>query len=269
VNLVKILCSKHYWASHDEIHRLAPFPFQFAEMQKPMTWSRVSGLRRHPSQLLHRIDNWARAASFLIMAAPAQHEAKILELEAEKARLLPSLDALIVQYQKQIPPEAATWMKREIERYIERNAAHVEKIGITGVKAMKEDFNNVINDLPSIAAQALADRAGWPHHQRHEPSRIGPREPFLDSIFRDLISTLGTVLERHGLMDTDRQYSSWEQLGGGKWRFRINPSIEPVLPDLRSRYSAGLHRLWQIERELESEKSKLVQVRAADLWDRA
>jgi hypothetical protein len=197
-----------------------------------------------------------------------QHKVRITQLEEEKGKLLPRLDSILAGFREKVPSLAADWVNEEIERRIIDKADRVEKLGLSGVRTIKNEVGNVIHDLPAVAERLLSDECSWPHRRPQTDSKQrSADDPFLNRVFRDLISTLGPVLERHQFMDDDRPHGAWQRAGNGEWRYAFNPSVD-ALPGA-SEYSAGVARLQSIEKELVAEKQGLAKARAKDLWDKA
>ena len=92
------------------------------------------------------------------------------------------------------------------------------------------------------------------------------KEFFFDRVFRDLISTAGPVLEKHNLMGNRGSHSYWQRVKTG-WRYGMNPSIDPIAPEISEEYMKGLDRLRELKRKYSSEKKGLAEVRAQTLWD--
>src|SRR6266542_3462834 len=147
-----------------------------------------------------------------------RHEAEIRRLEEARAKLLLQLDSLVGQFEENVPAAAAVWIHQEVQRRIAEKAEQIENMGLSGVKAFKTDVEAVIEELPKQAHRSVGDRVNWPHRRGQPGSGTGPsQEGFSDRVFRDLISTLGAVLETHHLMDDPRKYPIWERVGDGKW----------------------------------------------------
>jgi hypothetical protein len=203
------------------------------------------------------------------MRSAEDHEKKIKQLEEEQSKLLPHLDTLMSQYKARIPAVAADWIKREVKQRIEDHAEQIEKLGLEGVRTIKRQMEAVIKDLPAVANQLLSDPSRWPHRQSSSASSKSAKgELRPDEAAREMISTLGPLLDRHKLLEKDRAYPSWK-CTGGKWQYTINLWIDHPLPEIMSEYWAGFHRLRKIDDELETEKKNLALARAKNLWDQA
>ena len=198
-----------------------------------------------------------------------QRQVRIREVEEELRLLSERLDSLVEHFKALVPTAAATWIRQEFGRGIKDNAEHIEELGVAGVKLIKEDMEHLIRGLPMTCDELLRNRSAWAHHDDESLTRTnGNKEFFLDRVFRDLISTAGTVLEKHNLLGNGGNHSYWQRVQTG-WRYGMNPSIDPVAPEVADEYVKSLDRLREIKFQHASEKKGLAEVRAQTLWDSA
>jgi hypothetical protein len=196
-----------------------------------------------------------------------QSKIRMYELEDELKALSVRLDFLVEQFRMLVPGVAATWIRQEFGRGIKDNAEQIQELGVSGVKIIKDDMERVIHALPTVCGELLHNRSAWAHYS--DESLAPPsvhKEFFLDRIFRDLISTAGPVLEQHNLLGNRATHSYWQRVKEG-WRYGMNPSIDPVAPEISEEYMKGLDRLRKIKLQHASEKKGLAEVRAQTLWD--
>jgi hypothetical protein len=204
-----------------------------------------------------------------IVGEAEQHQTKIQELETEWQALLIRLDFLVERFKDLAPGAAASWIRLEFERGIKDNAEQIQELGVAGVKVIKLDMGRLINDLPGLCHELLQDRSSWAHHENESPARSNiQKEFFFDRVFRDLISTAGSALESHNLLENRGPHSYWQR-GKGGWRYAMNPSLGPVAPDLCDEYMKGLHRLREIKLQHAFEKKGLAEAHAKSLWETA
>ena len=200
------------------------------------------------------------------MVEAEERQTRIVELEEEWETLARRLDFLVEQFMQQVHGAAANWIQQEFTRGIRDNAEQVQELGPAGVRVIKNDMEFLIKALPSACAELLHDRASWAHYDDESLlRRNGPKEFFLDRIFRDLISTAGPVLERHNLLGNRGNHSYWQRVKNG-WRYGMNTS-EPVTPEIAEEYKKGLERVREIKLKHATEKKHLAEVRAQTLWD--
>jgi hypothetical protein len=196
-----------------------------------------------------------------------QRQSRVRVLEDEWSALSVRLDLLVEHFKTLVPTAAGTWIRQEFGRGIKDNAEHVQELGVSGVKLIKDDMEHLIRDLPAVCANLLKNRSGWAHHEDESLARPGVhKEFFLDRLFRDLISSAGPVLEKHNLLGNRGSHSYWQRIKDG-WRYGMNPSIDPVEPDVTDEYVKGLHRIRELKLQHATEKKGLAEVRAQTLWD--
>jgi hypothetical protein len=202
-----------------------------------------------------------------LMDETEQRQSRVRELEEGCQAVSTRLDFLVERFMTLVPTAAATWIRQEFGRGIKDNAEHVEGLGVLGVKAIKDDMEHLIKELPRVCAALLRDRSSWAHHEAELPARSSVhKEFFLDRVFRDLISTAGAVLERHELLGNRGSHFYWQRVKEG-WRYGMNPSIDPVEPELSDEYRKGLQQLREIRLRYATERKGLAEVRAQNLWD--
>jgi hypothetical protein len=169
-----------------------------------------------------------------------------------------------------LPETAAEWIEREMQWRVRDNSAHIEKLGLEDVRQLKTEVSEVVQKLPAVAENLLGDKSRWPH--RRAPSARDPSgESFFDNVIREMASTLGPVLERHGLIqDAPGHVSSWQRVGGAKWRYAISLGLEKdELSEVSSAYHNMFLRLKRVEESLGSERTAASQQRAQELWDKS
>ena len=195
-----------------------------------------------------------------------QRQSRVRVLEDECRALSARLDLLVEHFRTLVPKAAATWIRQEFGRGIKDNAEHVQNLGVSGVKLIKDDMEHLIHELPSFCADLLKNRSTWAHHEDESPRPGVKKEFFLDRLFRDLISSAGPVLERHNLLGNRGSHSYWQRVKDG-WRYGMNPSIDPIAPDVTEEYVKGLDRIRELKLQHATEKKGLAEVRAQTLWD--
>lgn len=180
----------------------------------------------------------------------------------EKVRLFASL----------LPAAAETWIRTEVQRKIEESSSKVEEMGILPLKQLKTDLTDLISGLPDICAKAVENEQLWPHKisifsNVHNSSAGGS---YFADVFRNVISHLGNILDKHGLLKPKREQSqSWEKISLTEWRYCINPGFdERNFPPLVSYRTLRANHI-QVTAELERMRQEFSKAKAREMWESA
>lgn len=199
-------------------------------------------------------------------------EAEVLQLNTQIAQLSSQLDAKMGAFAASLPAVAATWMTKETKDRIECNAAKVNAAGLDKVREIKSDLGALIATLPEKCENAIAHESDWPHRRvaatAQSTERQSDREYYFISVFRDVISHLGGILDRHGLLvEPFGRHPSWTRSVDGNFRYGINPGFEPHTLQSVAEYNVLLIHLRSIVGELERKQDELARAKATELWD--
>ena len=197
---------------------------------------------------------------------------EIIALEEQRAARIWQLDALIHAFQKRLPSIAEPWIRREVERRIERHPDRVARLGIEKLRILKGKLNLLISELPEIVKEACSDTQDWPHYRAKDTSGYGQyrNEPFFNKAFRNVISHVGAILDEFGLLaEPEGRVPSWKKTPNGKFAYVVNPrfeshSIRPVeeFRELEKEYEA-------LVAKLRGKREELAIAKAKELWDAA
>jgi len=195
---------------------------------------------------------------------------KELEQRERKMSLLQSqMDNLYNQIKGTMPAAAASWMKLHIEGKIESNPEIVQSLGIERLTKLKAKLKDLIDKLPVIVAAEFQDRTKWPHHIEVKESDYltYQSEPYLNQIFRNVISNLGILLYEVDLIQESKSFvPSWERIGQNRFRYAINTGM----PDIGDRdYNKLLLEYKSLSIKLSEIRNKLSESKAKEMWDKA
>jgi len=222
------------------------------------------------------------------------------ELEERRASLASQMDNLYRAILEAMPNEAAAWMDREVESKITENPDHVQSMGMKKLAELKLQLGKLKERLPQFVASEFKDRSRWLHHleikeetlllemsfdsiieeywlhhletkeetgQRRDEERI---EPYPNEAFRNVISTLGTLLDQYGLLKNDRgQYSTWKKAAEGQFRYSINPGYGMNPNSSLRQYFELVKNYGELSKQIDSTRKKLSEARAKELWNKA
>ena len=207
------------------------------------------------------------------MTSSRQIEEEIEQREVALDSLTARLDTKIEEFAAELPQAVEAWMKGELKRAIENNAEQVNASGVEPLRAVKADLVSLIKRLPEICKDAIGKPEDWPH--RHverdtQQRQARAREPFFHAVFRSAISSLGTLLNKHHLIQPSPGcVSTWKHLGSERFRYAINPGFDGL--DLASvtQYNELMKSYTSEKRSLSTKRDELAKVRARELWKEA
>ena len=199
-------------------------------------------------------------------------EAEIALITAQRDAFVTKLDALVVQFQNELPSLATPWINREVERRIEDHPDVVEKLGVARLKTLKGKVADLIASLPQVVKKETSDKRTWPHYQAPDTTGYGrnKEEPYFNKSFRTVISQLGAVLDEFGLLSEPKGYvPSWERVGMGMFRYAINPGFECLSTETLNEYSRASKEYRALLDKLAAIQAEHAKTKAKELWDSA
>lgn len=200
--------------------------------------------------------------------------AQIRLLEANLESKRSRMDGMVVSSRSAIATAAASWMNHELKRRIEENPTVVTALGIERLRELKADVARTVAKLPEVIVLETSAPEVWQHRKPKAPGDDGyshiHEETIFALTFRAAISTLGAVLERYGLLASDKgQYSSWKNLGAGKFRYGINPGIDANSLGLAAEYGALMKEVRSERDNISRQQVEFEKAKARELFESA
>jgi hypothetical protein len=198
------------------------------------------------------------------------------DLERKRSSLVSQMGKLYADIQAAMPSEAAAWMDQEVERRITENPDHVESLGVKKLAELKSNLAKLKQRLPQLVASEFKDKNRWLHHAEAGSETVPQRnreriEPHPHEAFRNVISTLGALLDEYGLLRKDRgaYYSTWKKEAEGQFRYSINPGYGENSKSGLKQYFELANDYGAITGQIQLTQQKLSEAKAKELWDRA
>lgn len=190
---------------------------------------------------------------------------ELQEHEQKRSFLLLQMDSLCHDIQTAMPAAAASWMQGEVERKVRANPKVVQSHGVDRLRELKAKLKNLIENLPNIVAVEFREKGVWPHHTAIHPNSVG--EPYLNRVFRYVVSHLGDLLEEFDLID---EYpASWERVRHKYWRYVIDLGLHH-LPELKiDEYKVLFDEYKSLEYKIDNIQKSLAEAKAMELWEKA
>jgi uncharacterized coiled-coil protein SlyX len=198
---------------------------------------------------------------------------EIEQYEQKMSALMSQMDNLYREIQDAMPTAAASWMSKEVERRIKDNPDAAQSLGIEKLRELKSKLKALTEKLPEIVAAEFQDRGRWPHHIEWKEIGSSNRQgegSHLNSVFRNVISNLGGLLDEFGLTkETKAGIPSWERTGQKQFRYAINPGTDN-LPESKMRdYGKLFSEYTTLSTKINSCRRSLSEAKAKELWDEA
>ncbi len=197
-------------------------------------------------------------------------EAELAELEKEAAPIILQLDAYVEEFAKAVPALATKWITRETERQIERNADRLPGLGKPRLSTLKEELAALITHLPESCTSAVASRESRPHNRLvvRMGVPLGSSAYFSDA-YRTVVSHLGALLARAGLLPERGRDPTWESAGSGDYRYRISTGFESLRIPSVTEYEKLYGQFHKLALRMEDKRKALTHARARELWESA
>lgn len=199
-------------------------------------------------------------------------EASIVELERKLHQMNKVLDEQLKNISFFVLSKfARSWIEAEVRRKIEANAVLISKVGVEKLRELKTDLLMLTKNLAQLAEDAIADERRQLHNEkikRNVENVSHAIKNYLESAFRVLVSNLGALLEKYGLIsDPTSSVISWESDDGGVFRYQLKLEVDLQKNSYVLNYEKSLKEQWEMSSELAVKREELIRARAGELWD--
>ena len=162
---------------------------------------------------------------------------EIEQYQQKAGSLISHMDGLCIKIRDAMPIAAASWINKEVERQIIEKSDIVQSLGIEKLKELKNRLKNLTEKLPEIVKVEIEDRSKWPHYTETLKTTVPVGEPYFNKVFRNVISSLGSILNEFGLIiEVGPFYTSWQRSSNGGYYYAINVGPE-TMPEEISEYN--------------------------------
>jgi hypothetical protein len=205
------------------------------------------------------------------MKSRAELEAELQSVEQQIAPASGKLDDLIKQFAGSVASEVRDWIKNEAIRQMEDNHAKVNEAGADFVRTFKADVTALLNNAEAICVSALGPKDRWPHHKdlQQQDLYTSSQNDFFSDVFKRAISSLGKVLETHGLINDYTQNNSWRRASTKGYEYTYHPGFDGRKYEEISIYRELLRTHWELKQSASRAKVSIEKAKTRDLWDEA
>lgn len=205
------------------------------------------------------------------MKSRAELEAELQKVEQQIAPAPKRLDDLIEQFSVSVAPEVREWIKKEAIRQMEDNHTKVNDAGVDFVKGFKAGVTALLDNIDTLCVDALGPKDQWPHHKdiQQQDLYASSQSHFFSDVFRRAISSLGKVLDEHGLINDRAQNNSWRRASVKGYEYAYHPGFDGRKYEEISTYRELLRTHWELKQSVSSIKVSIEKAKTRDLWDEA
>lgn len=200
----------------------------------------------------------------------AQIEQADREVEAQKSKL----DELGAAYVQQAKMHLPGFFRDWIDRIVKAKVEVAERLGVDGLRGMKQEFNEFIGRIPSLVDEAMPKADEWwhrgtlpddPYPQSHDV--LTRRGDGIERRLRAVLKPFGAILVRHGFAEIGHQ-KDWEgPLEGPSYKYGIGLP-EPINQAL-GQYATAFRTLVEKNMRFTGLLKQRRERDAKNLWDQA
>lgn len=196
-------------------------------------------------------------------------------LEQTHERDRANLDTILSSLADQIVPAADHFIVEHVEEAIKASPDVVQKLGLDGLRKLKSEYNSLREQVPNLVRQELGSSDQWPHRRENPLETSTPRdrsrihEDHPRATFRAVVSHVGSLLDRFGLLKEPPGHSPRWSREGGRIRYSIGLPISNDLANAIEVYQKALVALSKLNDDIRRTSKELEEAKAKELWDQA
>lgn len=188
-------------------------------------------------------------------------ENQLEELEKKEKLLKTELNDTLVIIKEKYPDLGRKWIDIHIKSEIRDKHEHFNGMDEVEVKKMKKEVDELKGKLENSFKEMFINSKDLPHEE----------------IFRKVVSNLGSILFKYGLLRQGdlNSYSTWEKSSNEQFRYGINlgldhnPEYESILPrSVDKKYIEVYKELDDVSKKIKNYKKQISEAKADDRWNR-
>ena len=196
------------------------------------------------------------------------------ELNVVEGQITPAslrLDELVKEFSEAVIPDVRAWVKKEAMREMEENHTKVNEAGGDFVARYKADVFALLENMDETTRISLGQRETWPHNveiSQHD-SYPSSQNNFFSAVFKRAVSSLGKVLDAHGLINERGQNPSWRRQGSRGFEYVYHSGFDGKKYESIATYEELLRRHLELKQSALRLKVEIEKAKTRDLWDEA
>ncbi|MGA2138544.1 MAG: hypothetical protein ABSH14_06755 [Verrucomicrobiia bacterium] len=172
---------------------------------------------------------------------------------------------------------ALDWGKKRAEKICEESPDLILALGMTGLKALKNDLRKLDASIPMIVAECLGGEQYWPDCTLPDAR---PRDAWVASNLKEsftkefqtqlrcVLGAIGNVLIEHNVVRVeDPKVPEWEKWADGHVQYAGTINESEALRQAVENYCAEIKDLVEITSSVMEARYKKTQAEARSLWD--
>jgi hypothetical protein len=198
-------------------------------------------------------------------------EADLKEAERQLSPISDQLDSLVKQFSESVVPDVKNWVKNEAIRNLEENHTKVNEAGAEFVRTYKADVAALLENMDAVCMTALGPKDKWPHNKELEQQDLytSSNNDFFSDVFRRAISSLGKVLDTHGLINGYANNSSWRRAPSKGYEYAYHSGFDARNYGSIPTYRELLRRHWELKQCVSRLRVEIEKAKTRDMWDEA
>lgn len=198
-------------------------------------------------------------------------EADLKEAERQLSPISDQLDGLVKQFSESVVPDVKNWVKNEAIRNLEENHTKVNEAGAEFVRNYKADVASLLENMDAVCITALGPKDKWPHNKELQQQDLytSSGNDFFSDVFRRAISSLGKVLDTHGLISGNANNNSWRRVPSRGYEYAYHSGFDGRSYESISTYRELLRRHWELKQSVSRLKVEIEKAKTRDMWDEA
>ena len=205
------------------------------------------------------------------MKSRTELEAELEKVERQLTPTTKELDELLKQFAISVVPEVKEWIKKEAIRQMEESYVKVNESGVDYVRNFKADVTALLETIDTTCLSALGPNDRWPHNKELQQQDLyaSSQNDFFSDVFRRSVSSLGRILDTHGLLSDQKQNSSWRRATAKGYEYAYHTGFDGRKYDEVSSYRELLRKHWELKQSASRLKVDIEKAKTRDLWDEA
>ncbi|WP_256647483.1 hypothetical protein [Stenotrophomonas maltophilia] len=202
------------------------------------------------------------------MNARTDVESQLEGVEGKLASASSRLDQLVLDFALSIAPDVSSWIEQAAVRKLEENHEKVNAGGLEFVRMFKADVTELSARATAICEEAIGKQDQWPHHRDLvESDFYSSRTDFFGAIYKRAVSSLGDVLNKHGLIGA--RDGSWQRVRASHYEYAYHTGFDARKYEEVEAYRLLLREHFALKSEVARLVAEIQKAKARALWDEA
>lgn len=203
----------------------------------------------------------------------------ILKAKEEKENTLKQMESIKEQFILECIKFSQEWVQNQAKSQVKANADLANDLGIEKLKELKEEVNNLIDEMSSLIRQYLNKEELWWHTNEDEGYYFIEQYKIPDKYEKQIryaFGELGIILSKYGIVKVSSDgskddYKIWaerKQYGGyGKPMYPYSIEVSKSMIDIMNRYIEKIKEAQEKNKEIKRLTEEKKKSDISELWD--